>query len=542
MKIVECVPNFSEGKDTDTINQIADEIKKVKGVKVLDINPDKDYNRTVITFVGDPESVKNAAYNAIAKAAEIIDMSKHKGEHPRIGATDVCPFVPVSGVSMDECVRMANELGKRVGETLKIPVYLYERAAKKPERTDLATIRKGEYEGLAEKLKQDEWKPEYGPSVFNVKSGATIIGVREFLIAYNVNLDTNNVEIAKKIAGMIRESGRLKKNEDGKEIRIPGTLKCVKAIGVLLKEHDIAQVSINLVDYKKTGLHTVFEEVKKWGKKFGVNATGSEIIGLCSLKAIVDAGKYYSKDADISEKELIDTTIKSLGLSQLDEFVPEKKIIEYMISDGWLVKKTVREFIDEVASSKPTPGGGSVSGLAGSLAAALTSMVSKLTIGKSKYAYAEEKMKEFLGNSEKFRSRLTELIEEDTDAFNGVMAAYGMPKETDEQKLKRQEAIESALKHASEVPFEVARTSYKILELLQKVVKICNVNAISDAGVATLLGDAAVQGAIFNVKINLKSIKDGEYKTKVGDEIEKLSKESLEKKQEIISCVEGKLC
>ena len=410
MKLVECVPNFSEGRNNDIINAITKEIEKVEKVMLLDIDSGAATNRTVVTFIGPPEEIKKAAFNAIKKASELIDMSAHKGEHSRIGATDVCPFIPVSGVTMEDCVNIANEVGRRVGEELKIPVFLYEEAAKVPERKNLANIRQGEYEGLEEKLKAPEWKPDYGEAIFNPASGATVIGAREFLIAYNVNLNTKKKKIAGEIAKTIRESGKAKRdeegkiirNENGKALKIPGTLKFVKAVGWYIEEYGQTQVSINLTNYKITPFHKVFEEVKNQAESLGAMVTGSELVGLIPKDAMIEAGKYFLKKQDeclgVPEDDLIKMAIMSMGLSQITPFVPEKKIIEYRFKkkEGSLTEMTVSDFVNELSRSSPAPGGGSVAALCGSISAGLSSMVANLTYGKKGY---EEKW----GEAEKTR-------------------------------------------------------------------------------------------------------------------------------------------
>lgn len=527
MKLVECVPNFSEGRDLNIINSITKEIELVEGVMLLDVDPGADTNRTVVTFIGPPEQVKIAAFNAIKKAAELIDMSKHKGAHPRMGATDVCPFVPVSEVSMDDCVKLAKEVGKRVAEELNIPVYLYEEAASKPERANLADVRKGEYEGLPEKLLDPEWQPDFGEAVFNPHSGALITGAREFLIAYNVNLNTRDKKLANEIALNIKEAGRAKKDENGKTVKdeqgntvkVPGTLKYTKAIGWYIEEYGQAQVSINLTNYKVTPPHIAFEEVRKEADKLGLVVTGSELVGLIPKDAMLMAGRYYlekqGKCPGVPDDELIIMAIKSMGLDQLSPFDPEKKIIEYRVSQNQksLIKMPLNKFVDELSTSSPAPGGGSVSALCGALSAALSSMVANLTVGKKGYEEHWDEMKKLAIDCQNLKDRFLEGVNKDTEAFNRVMDAMGLPKKTEDDKKEREKAIEEATKKATLIPLNVLRYSLKALELSKKAT-VGNVNSVSDAGVAALTAYAAAEGAHYNIKINLKSIKDKDFKDK----------------------------
>ncbi len=538
-KLVECVPNFSEGRDMHVINQITKVIEEVDGVILLDVDPGYATNRTVVTFVGPPEAVKEAAFRAIKKAAELIDMRKHKGEHPRIGATDVVPFVPVSGVTMEDCVRLAHELAKRVGEELKIPVYMYEYAATRPERQSLANIREGEYEALPKKLQDPEWKPDYGPAEFNdwvAKTGATVIGAREFLIAYNVNLNTRSKKLAHEIALNIREKGRIKRDKDGKpvlnekgeKVRIPGKLKAVRAIGWYIEEYGFAQVSINLINYKITPLHKVFETCVEEAEKLGLRVTGSEIVGLVPKKAIVDAGRYFlekqGRSTAVPEEELIHTAILSLGLSQVSEFKPEEKIIELRLEKDRkrLWKMSVREFANEVSSESPAPGGGSVAALAGALSAALSSMVTNLTFGKKGFEEVKQTMKEVGEKAQQLKDEYLSLIDRDSEAFNAVMSAMKLPKKTEEEKAAREKAIEEATKQATLVPLETLRNTVQLLELSREVVEKGNPNSLSDATVSAIMAEAAARGAYLNVLINLPGIQDREFREKVEKEAEQL--------------------
>ena len=524
-KIVECVPNFSEGRNKAVIDAIADAIRQTEGVMLLDVDPGAATNRTVMTFVGEPDAVVEAAFQAIKKAAELIDMRKHKGEHPRIGATDVCPFVPVSGVTMQDCVELAHRLGKRVGEELGIPVYLYEEAATRPERRNLADIRKGEYEGLADKLKDPDWAPDYGPAEFNPKSGATVIGAREFLIAYNVNLNTRDRKLAQEIALNIREMGRAKRDDQGKIIRdeegnivrVPGKLKAVKAVGWYIDEYACAQVSMNLVNWKVTPPHVAFDEICKEADKLGLRVTGSELVGLIPLQPMLEAGRYFlkkqGKSPGVPEAELIRVAVQSMGMSEFAPFDPGQKIIEYRIREprGKLASLPVGDFADSVSMENPTPGGGSVAALAGALAAALTAMVANLTVGKKDYEAVWEQMQELAVQAQEKKDALLRAIDRDAQAFDEVMAAFGLPRRTDEQKAAREAAIEEATRKAASVPFEVLQTAVSVLELARSAAELGNVNAASDAGTAAAAALAAAKGAYLNVRINTKELKDRDW-------------------------------
>jgi glutamate formiminotransferase/formiminotetrahydrofolate cyclodeaminase len=515
-KIVECVPNFSEGRDLKVIEQITDEIKKA-GAELLDVDPGRDTNRTVVTFAGDPDAALEAAFQAIKKAAELIDMSKHKGEHPRQGATDVCPFVPVSGITMDECVELAKKLGKRVAEELKIPIYLYEYAATSEERQSLAKIREGEYEALPEKLKQEKFKPDFGKPVFNVKAGATVIGAREFLIAYNVNLNTRNVKIARKIANRIREKGRkVKDKETGGKIQVPGTLTAVRGMGWYIDEYNMAQLSFNILNYKTTPVYRVFEEADKFASEFGVRVTGSELVGLIPLDAVVDCGRHFLKKqgstTGVSESEFIRVAVHTMGMEEVSEFNAENKIIEYRLrKKGRLASMDIYEFADVLASDSPAPGGGSVAALNGSLSAGLSSMVGNLTYNKKGYKEVKEIMIENSDKAQRLKDFFTESIDKDTEAFNKVMDAFSLPKGTDEEKTLRDKAIMDATKEATLVPFAVLEKTKEAAELALTVVEKGNRNSLSDAGVAGLTAAAAAEGALYNVMINLEGIDDEKF-------------------------------
>lgn len=518
-QIVECVPNFSEGRDMTVIEQITGEIKKVAGVELLDVDPGRDTNRTVVTFAGSPAGVEEAAFRAIKKAAELIDMSKHSGAHPRMGATDVCPFVPVAGVTMAECVEIAKNLGRRVGEELAIPVYLYEEAANCPERQSLAYVRAGEYEGLAEKLKKKEFKPDFGKAAFNKGAGATVIGAREFLIAYNVNLNTRNVKLAKEIASRMREKGRVVKNpETGVKETIPGTLNAVRAVGWYIAEYQMAQISVNLLNYNTTPLHRVFEEAERLAAEFGVRVTGSELVGLIPLEAVLQAGRHYLRkqggSLGVSEKELVRTAVQSLGLAEIATFKPEHKIIEYRFRrKGPLVSMDLVDFCAELASDSPAPGGGSIAALNGALSAGLSAMVGNLTYGKKGYEAVRDEMEIVAEKAQPLKDFFIEAIDKDTEAFNCLMAAFTLPKKTDEEKKARQDAVDEATKGATLVPFAVLEKSRTAAELALVAAMKGNRNSLSDAGVAGLTAAVCAEGALYNVLINTQEMPAGSFRS-----------------------------
>lgn len=524
MRLIECVPNFSEGQDQTIIDAIAAAIDGVENAWLFDVDPGKDTNRTVVTFVADYDTVVEAAFRGIEAAARLIDMSKHTGAHARMGATDVCPFVPVRGVTMDDCVELARELGKRVGEELKIPVYLYEYAATSEERRNLPDIRVGEYEGLAEKLKDPKWKPDFGPAEFNARSGATVIGAREFLIAYNVNLNTRDAGLAHDIAMTIREGGRNKRDKNGKFIRgengvpvkKPGTLKACKAVGWFIEEYDRAQVSINLVNMKVTSPAVAFDEVKRQAEKLGVRVTGSELVGLIPLEAMLHAGRHYlapqGRSAGIPERDIIATAIQSLGLNELGEFDPARKIIEYRVAAATpLADASVRDFADSTLRDSPVPGGGSVAALIGALAGALTGMVANLTVGKKGYKDVAEEMRAAAVTAQSVQADLLAAVDRDSAAFDGVMVASRLPRKTDEEKACRQERIEAATRDAIEVPLSALRRCVDLLSTLEFVADKGNENSLSDAGVAAKALLAAASGTMLNVLINLPGVSDTSY-------------------------------
>jgi glutamate formiminotransferase/formiminotetrahydrofolate cyclodeaminase len=529
-KLIECVPNFSEGRDENLIRQITDAIKSVDGVSLLDVDPGATTNRTVVTFVGSPNAAIEAAFRGIQKAAELIDMRKHKGAHPRMGATDVCPFIPVSNVSWDEAIACAQKLGKRVGEELKIPVYLYEKAAKDKSRSNLAVIRAGEYEGFSEKIKKPEWKPDFGPAKLSEKAGATAIGTREFLVAYNVNLNTKSVRRANSVAFDVREQGRFKTEDGtasgkkvldakGEPIRVPGMLKHVKAIGWFVKEYGIAQVSMNLTNIEETPLHAAFDACFEAASKRGLRVTGSEIVGMVPKKSLTDAGRYFLRKQKWSEgasdEELIDIAVRSMGLSELKHFDPKEKVIELKIeSDSRsLVKMNLREFCNETLSDSPAPGGGSVAALMGALGASLGGMVANLSAGKRGWDDKLEYFSSWAVKAQKLKDEMLSLVDEDTNAFNKVMDAFGLPKESDQEKKARDAAIESATKYAAEIPLKVMETASKSYELLAEMAEKGNPASISDVGVGVLATRACIEGAALNVRINLAQLKDEKAKS-----------------------------
>ena len=559
-KIIECVPNFSEGRDMTVIDKITAEIKKVSGVKLLDVDPGYDTNRTVVTFVGEPEPVKQAAFAAVKKSHELIDMRHHKGAHPRFGACDVCPVIPVSGVTMDECVEIAHDLGKRLGEELDYPVYFYEYAATKPERRNLATVRSGEYEGLEAKLKDPAWKPDFGPAEFRPTKGATAVSARDFLIAYNINLNTTNAKKANAIALRLREQGYPKKDADGnpvldekgKKVMCPGMFKNCKAIGWYVDDFKRAQISINLTNYHVTNMYHVFDAASKLAEEKGLRVTGSEIVGVLPKEALIEAGIHYLEKqgtcAGQSEAELIKIAEQSLGLSDVVKFKPEEKIIEYMVKETkGLSDITVTEFSDLLASDAPAPGGGSVAALCGSLAAALGSMVANLTYNKKGYKEHNEKMNCVAKDMQIRRRELLNLIDEDTNAFNIMMAAMkaqnAAKKGTDAKAIAEADKnMDEANKYAISVPLQVMEKIYALLPNLKVVGEFGNINAASDAGVGALLVQAGVKAAGLNVKINLKNFaKDDLFYGKTFDAMNKILAVVDNEAEEILAIVDKKI-
>src|SRR5205809_517251 len=558
-KLIECVPKFSEGRDLDVIRQITGAIESMDGVALLDVDPGATTNRTVVTFVGTPESAVEAAFRAIQKAAELIDMRKHKGAHPRMGTTDVCPFVPVSNVSWEEAVACAQQLAKRVGDELNIPVYLYERAAKDKSRSNLSVIRTGEYEGFFEKIKQPEWKPDFGPAVFNKKLGATVIGARDFLVAYNVNLNTKSVRRANSVAFDVRENGRIKTedgtpsgkpvlDENGEPVRILGMLKHVKAIGWYVEEYGIAQVSMNLTNIEETPLHAAFDACAEAAGKRGLRATGSEIVGMVPKKCLVDAGRYFLRKQKWSEgaaeEELIDIAIRSMGLSELKPFDPKEKVIEFKIesaSKKSLLKMNLRQFCNVTLSDSPAPGAGSVAALMGALGASLGGMVANLSAGKRGWDDKLHYFSDWAVKAQQLKDELLLLVDEDTAAFNKVRDAFALPKDSAEEKTARSAAIQAANKHAAEIPLKVMEAASKSYQLLFEMAEKGNPASISDVGVGTLATRACIKGAALNVKINLGQLKDEKFKSDLLEKVKQISAESESEFKVIIQIVESKM-
>ena len=550
--IIECVPNFSEGKNKVVIDQISQAIAETEGVSLLNVDPGAATNRTVVTFTGHPDAVVEAAFRGIKKAAELIDMTKHKGEHPRMGATDVCPLIPISGITMEETAKYAEKLGERVGEELNIPVYLYEAAAKKPERQNLATIRAGEYEGFFQKITDPEWKPDFGPAVMNAQSGATVIGARDFLVAYNVNLNTVSERKANSVAFDVREAGRVMKkgetimrDENGEALREPGKLKCVKGIGWFIEEYGIAQVSMNLTNLQVTSLHEAFEACCESATRRGMRVTGSELVGLVPKNVMLEAGRYFLKkqgrSTGVSEKELIFIAVKSLGLDELAPFDPMERVIEYKMASANqnpLVQKTLTDFADTTASESPAPGGGSVSAYVGALGAALGTMVANLSAGKKGWEKQIGYFSDFADKGQAIKDKLLYLVDEDTRAFNAIITAVRMPKATDEEKQLRKNAMHEATRYAIQIPLEVMKTAFDAFELVDAMVKKGNVNSISDAGVGGLCLKTAIYGAYLNVKINCAGFDDENYVRTVNEEAENILEEAIKKEKAIVKAVE----
>ncbi len=559
-QLIECVPNFSEGRDLQVIKQITDEIEKVEGVRLLNVDPGKATNRTVVTFVGTPGAVIEAAFQAIKKAAELIEMRKHKGEHPRMGATDVCPLVPISGISLEETAVYANKLGARVGKELNLPVYLYEAAQKNINRKNLSIIRAGEYEGFFKKIKQAEWKPDFGPSEFSEKSGATVIGARDFLVAYNINLNTTSTRRANAIAFDVRETGRVKRSGNpitgkiitdvtGNPVYTPGTLKHVKAIGWYIEEYGIAQISMNLTNVTATPVHVVFDEVCKKADNRGLRVTGSELVGLIPLQSILDAGVYFLKKQQlsigVSEHELIKIAVKSLGLDELAPFKPEERIIEYMLKsteeEGKLAKMTIVNFANETARDCPAPGGGSVAAYVGALGVSLGTMVANLSAHKPGWDDRWEEFSNWAEKGQVIKSELLKLVDEDTNAFNNILAAFGMPKSNEDEKKVRSEAIQAATKNAIEVPFKVMEVTLASMQVIKAMVETGNPNSITDAGVGALCARSAVMGAYMNVCINTKGIKDTSFVETILKKGAAIQTKAQELETELLNIVAEKL-
>ena len=559
-QLIECVPNFSEGRDPAILKQITDVIESVEGVTLLDVDPGKATNRTVVTFVGEPAAVTEAAFQAIKKACELIDMSKHSGEHPRMGATDVCPLIPIAHISMEETAQWARRLGERVGRELDLPIYLYEAAASTPERKNLAVIRSGEYEGLPEKLANPAWKPDFGPARFNAKSGATVIGARDFLIAYNVNLNTTSVRRANSVAFDVREKGRVLndpatgkplKDAQGEPLREAGLLKGVKAIGWYIEEYGIAQISMNITDISATPLHLAFEACCKSADSRGMRVTGSELVGLVPLQVMLAAGKYFlhkqQRSVGVSDTELIKIAVKSMGLDELGPFDPQRKIIEYNLDAGniaaqkALIKKDLRDFADETASESPAPGGGSISAYVGALGVSLATMVANLSSHKRGWDERWEEFSDAAERGQHLKDALLRAVDEDTDAFNAIMAAFGLPNGAPEEKLARKAAIQAATRLAIEVPIKVMTLSLDSFVLIRQMAETGNPNSVTDAGVGALCARAAVRGAFLNVKINASGLDDKNYAAQVLADGEKMVAQADESERGIMQIVENKI-
>jgi len=555
-KIIECVPNFSEGNDENIIKQITDAIESVDGVMLLHVDMGKATNRTVVTFAGEPSRVVEAAFLGIQKAADLIDMRTHKGEHPRMGATDVCPLVPVSGISMEECAKWSIVLAEKVGDLLGIPVYLYEDAQPNKLRSNLSVIRGGEYEGFSKKIKLPEWKPDFGPIELPLKHGATVIGARDFLIAYNINLNTKSTRLANRIAFDVREAGRVKREGNpisgktvldlnGEPVRIPGTLKSVKAIGWYIEEYGMAQISMNLTNFKITSVHKAFDEVCSKANDRGIRVTGSELVGLVPLQPLLDAGKHYlalqGRSLGVSENELIEIAVQSLGLNQLGEFKPNERIIEYLLMDRskkLLVDYKVIDFVNETASESPAPGGGSVSALSAALGVALGSMVANLSADKRGWEDKLSVFSEWAEKAQAIKKELIFLVDEDTNAFNKIMDSFQLPKNTDEEKSIRSAAIESASVYATEIPLKTMKVAFSSIEILKYMVEHGNPNSITDAGVGLLCIKTAVRGAYFNVMVNAKGLKDKETARNYASEAKSILQDNHKQIDEILLKVE----
>ena len=558
-KLIECVPNFSEGRDMSIIKQITDVIEASEGVKLLDVDPGAATNRTVVTFVGTPDEVIEAAFKAVKKASELIDMSKHSGAHPRFGATDVCPLVPVSNITMEETVEYARKLAKRIGEDLEIPIYCYESAAFEPKRQNLAYCRSGEFEGLQDKITKPEWKPDFGPAKFNSKSGATAVGARDFLVAINYNLNTTSTRRANAIAFDVREKGRPQRegnsvngkpivNANGEQVMIPGTLKATKAIGWFIDEYGIAQVSMNITNISTTPVHIAFDEVCRKAQSRGIRVTGSEIVGLIPLRVLTEAGKHYLKlqnrSVGVDERELIKIAVKSMGLDDLKPFNPDEKVIEYVLRDASekrLIDLTCTGFANETASESPAPGGGSISAYLGSLGAALATMVANLSSHKAGWDERWEEFSIWAEKGQQLKDQLLLLVDEDTIAFNKIMDGFSMPKNTDEEKAARTKAIQDATKYATEVPFKTMVKAYESMEIIKAMAEVGNPNSVTDAGVGALCARSAVMGAFLNVKINASGLKDIDFKNEIiakGKEIENKTRAA---EDEILAIVNSKI-
>ena len=564
-RIIECVPNFSEGRNMEAVKQITDAIEAVKGVKLLDVDPGEATNRTVVTFVGEPEDVIEAAVAGVRRATEVIDMRRHKGAHPRMGACDVCPLIPVAGITMEECAELARALAKRIAEELNVPTYCYEAAAFKPERRNLAVCREGEYEGLPEKMAKEEKRPDFGARPYDegiARTGATAVGARDFLLAVNYNLNTTSTRRANAIAFDVREKGRpmregnpivgkIVKDENGEPVMIPGTLKDCKAIGWFIEEYGIAQVSMNMTNLAVTPLHVAFDEVCRAADARGVRVTGTEIVGLVPKKALVEAGKYFlhkqHRSTGVPERELVRIAIESMGLSNLKEFKPEEKIVEYILeaeeqkNGKKLVDMTCAGFAEETASESPAPGGGSISAYMGALAAALGTMVANLSSHKAGWDDRWEYFSDWAENGMAVMNELLALVDEDTAAFNKIMDVFGMPKGTAEEKEARAAAMEAATLYATQVPLRTMKAAYRAFDVVRAMAQEGNPNSVSDAGVGALAARSAVMGACLNVKINAAGLKDRAVAEALVNEANEIQALAQQAEREILAIVENKI-
>lgn len=555
-QLIECVPNFSEGRDMGIIKQITDQIESVEGVKLLDVDPGKATNRTVVTFVGEPDAVVEAAFLAIKKAAELIDMRQHSGEHPRMGATDVCPFIPIANISMEETAKYSEKLGERVGRDLGISVFLYESSATDIRWKNLANIRSGEYEKMETKLRQADFNPDFGPKVLNVTAGVTAIGARDFLIAYNVNLNTTSSRRANNVAFDVREAGRVKTDSSGKTIldangeaiREAGTCKSVKGIGWYIPEYGIAQVSMNLTNIVDTPFHIAFEECCKSAHRRGMRVTGSELVGLVPLSVMLEAGKYFlrqqQRSTGIADAEIIKIAVKTMGLDELTAFDPQKKIIEYVLAADKktpLLDMTLPDFANETASESPAPGGGSISAYVGALGISLATMVANLSSHKRGWDERWEEFSDYADKGQDLKNSLLAMVDEDTKAFNAIMDSFALPKGTDEEKISRQNAIQAATKYAIEIPFRVMQLALDSMQVIKAMADIGNPNSVTDAGVGALCARTAVYGAYLNVKINMGGLKDKDFVDALLKEVTSMLQQANELEIEIMKMVEQKI-
>jgi glutamate formiminotransferase/formiminotetrahydrofolate cyclodeaminase len=563
-KLIECVPNFSEGNDMNVINQITAEIEAVEGVSLVDVDPGKATNRTVVTMVGTPEEVCEAAFRAIKKAQQLIDMTKHHGAHPRFGATDVCPLVPVSNITMEETVAYAHKLAERIGNELDIPVFCYEFACREEKRRNLANCRSGEYEALRDRITTEEWKPDFGPAEFTesvAKSGVTAVGARNFLVAYNVNLNTTSTRRANSVAFDVRERGRvlregdpvtgkIVKDEKGNPVYTPGSLKSVKAIGWFIEEYGVAQISMNLTDITVTAVHEAFDEVCRRAEARGLRVTGSELVGVIPLEAMLAAGKHFlrkqKRSLGIPDREIIKIAVKSMGLDELYPFDADKKIIEYILENEQkkckqLVDMTLTEFAEETASESPAPGGGSISAYMGTMGVALGTMVANLSAHKRGWDHRWEEFSQWAEKGKEYQTKLNAMVDEDTNAFNKIMDAFGLPKKSDEEKAIRKQAIQDATKYAIEVPFKVMNLCYESMEVMEAMAEIGNPNSVSDAGVGALAARAGIRGAFLNVKINAEGYEDTAFVDEIMAKAAELDAKALERENKIMEIVAQKI-